>query len=57
MGWLFVRVSPLGLVRRLCHHANGFCARQPHHPPSVDVNPHLALVSLQFIRKSMWIEK
>ena len=38
MGGLLVRVSPPMLVRYLCHHANGFYARQPHHPPSIHLD-------------------
>jgi len=34
IGGLLVRVSLPVLVRYLCHHANGFYARQPQHPPS-----------------------
>jgi len=36
MGWLVARVSPLEVVRHRRHHANGFCARQAHHPHLVD---------------------
>ena len=38
MGGLLVRVSPTVLTRYLCHHANGFYARQPHHPPSTHLD-------------------
>jgi len=30
----FTGVSRLVVVRQLSHHANGFCARLPHHSPS-----------------------
>ena len=34
LGWLGAEVLPLRVVRRQSLHANGFCARLPHHQPS-----------------------
>ena len=38
VGWALVGVLPLRVVRRQSHHANGFYARQPRHPPSIHLD-------------------